>query len=146
MKKCEFILYINKNIICQRYFNVKRFNKKSINSIEMCYCVTDVVDLINVDLKKKSKDYLWRSYNPYKTQSEEDIIREDIFENEDIFDLEIKVDDRVVATRQFTGNLYQQRIRYSVDIRKMIPKIISIITETLSNENINVEYGSIYSN
>ena len=143
MKKCEFILYINKNIICQRYFNVKRFNKKSINSIEMCYCVTDVVDLINVDLKKKSKDYLWRSYNPYKTQTQEEIVREDIFENEDIFDLEIKVDDRVVATRQFTGNLYQQRIRYSVDIRKMIPKIISIITETLSNENINVEYSSI---
>jgi len=70
-------------------------------------------------------------------------VREDIFENEDIFDLEIKVDDRVVAARQFTGNLYQQRIRYSVDIRKMIPKIISIITETLSNENINVEYSSI---
>jgi len=70
MKKCEFILYINKNIICQRYFNVKRFNKKSINSIEMCHCVTDVVDLINVDLKKKSKDYLWRSYNPYKTQTQ----------------------------------------------------------------------------
>jgi len=143
MKKCEFILYINKNIICQRYFNVKRFNKKSINSIEMCHCVTDVVDLINVDLKKKSKDYLWRSYNPYKTQTQEEIVREDIFENEDIFDLEIKVDDRVVAARQFTGNLYQQRIRYSVDIRKMIPKIISIITETLSNENINVEYSSI---
>jgi len=143
MKKCEFILYINKNIICQRYFNVKRFNKKSINSIEMCYCVTDVVDLINVDLKKKSKDYLWRSYNPYKTQTQEEIVREDIFENEDIFDLEIKVDDRVVTARQFTGNLYQQRIRYSVDIRKMIPKIISIITETLSNENINVEYSSI---
>jgi len=143
MKKCEFILYINKNIICQRYFNVKRFNKKSISSFEMYECVTDVVDLINRDLKKKSIDYLWRSYNPYNEQKQEDIIREDVFENEDIFDLEIKVDDGVVTTRQFTGNFYQQRIRYSVDIRKMIPKIISIITETLSSENINVEYGSI---
>lgn len=143
MKKCEFILYINKNIICQRYFNVKGFNKKSISSFEMYECITDVVDLINRDLKKKSKDYLWRSYNPYKEQKQEDIIREDVFENEDIFDLEIKVDDRVVATKQFTGNFYQQRIRYSVDIRKMIPKIISIITETLSRENLNVEYGSI---
>lgn len=143
MKKCEFILYINKNIICQRYFNVKGFSKKSINSFEMYECVTDVVDLINRDLKKKSKDYLWRSYNPYKEQKQEDIIREDVFENEDIFDLEIKVDDRVVTARQFSGNFYQQRIRYSVDIRRMIPKIISIITETLSNQNLNVEYGSI---
>jgi len=109
----------------------------------MYECVTDVVDLINYDLKKKSVDYLWRAYNPYKPQKQEDIVRENIFDNEDIFDLEIKVDDRVVAARQFTGNLYQQRVRYSVDIRKMIPKIISIITETLSREKLNVEYGSI---
>jgi len=143
MKKCEFILYINKNIICQRYFNVKRYNKKSIGSADMYECVTDVVDLINYDLKNKSVDYLWRAYNPYKPQKQEDIVRENIFDNEDIFDLEIKVDDRVVVSRQFTGNLYQQRVRYSVDIRKMIPKIISIITETLSREKLNVEYGSI---
>ena len=66
-----------------------------------------------------------------------------IIDNEDIFKLEIKVDDRLVITRDFTGNIYQQRVRYSVDIRKIIPNIINRITETFSKEKLNVEYGSI---
>lgn len=143
MKKCEFILYINKNIICQRYFNVRNFNKDVINSIDLYYCISDSVELIESDLKNKSVDYLWKSFNPYKEQLEEEIVKENIFENEDVFDFEIKVDDRVIIAKQFTGNIYQQRVRYSVDVRKIIPEIIAKITETLSQEKLNVEYGSI---
>ena len=143
MKKCEFILYINGNIICQRYFNVKGFNKKALNSINTYYCINDVVELIEYDLKKKSKEYLWRGFNSYAKQTPDQIVRENIFENEDIFRLEIKVDDRPVITKEFTGNVYQQRVRYSVDIRKIIPNIINRITETFAKEKLNVEYGSI---
>lgn len=143
MKKCEFILYINKNIICQRYFNVKRFNKKSINSMDLYYCIKDVTRIIENDLKKKSKEFLWRGYNPYIKQELEQIIKENIYDNEDIFDFEIRVDDRPVMSHQFTGNNYQQRVRYSVDIRKIIPNIINRITETLSEQNLTVEYESI---
>ena len=143
MKKCEFILYINGNIICQRYFNVKGFNKKSLKSFNTYECVSDVVDMIEADLKKKSKEYLWKGFNTYIKQTEDQIIRENIYDNEDIFKLEIKVDDKLVITRDFTGNIYQQRVRYSVDIRKIIPNIINRITETFSKEKLNVEYGSI---
>ena len=141
MKKCEFVLYINKNIICQRYFNVKGFNKKSLKSLDLYYCVNDVVKIIENDLKRKSVDYLWKGYNPYLKQEADQVIVENIYDNEDIFDLEIRVDDKVVAAKQFTGNVYQQRVRYSVDIRKKIPSIINRITETLSEENLTVEYG-----
>jgi len=143
MKKCEFILYINKNIICQRYFNVKRFNNKSVKSLDIYYCVNDVVDIIEKDLEKKSNDFLWRGYNPYVKQEVDQISKENIYENEDIFDFEIRVDDRVIVAKQFTGNKYQQRVRYSVDIRKIIPSIINRISETLSEENLTVEYGPI---
>lgn len=141
MKKCEFVLYINKNIICQRYFNVKGFNKKSLNSLDLYYCINDVVGIIENDLKRKSVDYLWKGHNPYLKQEADQVVVENIYDNEDIFDLEIKVDDRVVASKQFTGNIYQQRVRYSVDIRKKIPSIINRITETLCEENLTVEYG-----
>jgi len=143
MKKCEFILYINGNIICQRYFNVKNFNKKSLRSINTYDCINDVVEIIERDLKKKSKEYLWKGFNTYIKQTQEQIIIENIFDNEDIFKLEIKVDDRLVISKEFTGNVYQQRVRYSVDIRKLIPNIINRITETFSKEKLNVEYGSI---
>ena len=142
MKKFEFVLYINGNIICQRYFTVRNFKTKSLKSIESQDCLDECVRLIEKDLKKKTYEYLYRSYNPYK-QLQEDIISENIFENEDVFDFEIKTEDRFIGKRRFTGNVYPQRVRYSVDVRKIIPALIKEIQETFSGENFSVEYCGI---
>jgi hypothetical protein len=143
MKKFEFVLYINGNIICQRYFTVKNYNRKSLRSMDLVWCLESVTKMIKKDLKAKSEDFLWRQFNPYREQKPEDVNREDVYENEDVFDFEIKVDDRAVAKTKFTGNVYPQRVRYSVDIRKMIPSIISEIQNTFSEENLTVEYCGI---
>ena len=143
MKKFEFVLYINENIICQRYFTVRDFNPKSIKSIEAKECVETCVAIIQDDLKTKTFDYLEKNYNPWKEQLPEEIVSENIYENEDVFDFEIKADDRIVAKKRFTGNVYPQRVRYSVDIRKMIPSLIKEIQETFSQENFSVEYCGI---
>ncbi len=143
MKKFEFVLYINGNIICQRYFTVRNFKTKSLKSIESQDCLDECVRLIEKDLKKKTYEYLYRSYNPYKKQLQEDIISENIFENEDVFDFEIKTEDRFIGKRRFTGNVYPQRVRYSVDVRKIIPALIKEIQETFSGENFSVEYCGI---
>ena len=145
MKKFEFVLYINGNIICQRYFSVKNFKKEVLKSMDLKWCVDECVDIITDDLKEKSIEYLYRQYNPYQKQTQEelDASKKDIFEKEDIYHFEIKIDDRVVTTRQFTGNLYPQRVRYSVDVRSLIPKIIHNIQEAFSQENFTVEYSGI---
>jgi len=143
MKKFEFVLYINGNIICQRFFSVKNYNPKSVNSLEMIDCVNDCVKLIEDDLKEKTYEYLYKSFNPYKEQTKEEIISENIYENEDIFDFEIKIDDKCVVKKRFTGNVYPQRVRYSVDVRKIIPALIKQIQETFSSENFSVEYSGI---
>lgn len=143
MKKFEFVLYINGNIICQRYFTVRNFKSKSLKSIESKYCLDECVRLIQKDLKKKTYEYLYKSYNPYKKQLQEDIISENIFDNEDVFDFEIKTDDRLIGKKRFTGNVYPQRVRYSVDVRKIIPALIKEIQETFSKENFSVEYCGI---
>jgi len=140
MKKFEFILRINGNIICQRYFAVKNFNQKAVQSYDVMECVNDCVDMINSQLKKKSLEYLWGQYNPYEKQLEEQINKTPIYDKEDIFDFEIRIDERVIGARRFTGNVYPQRVRYSVDIRDLIPKIISQIQYTLGKENLHVEY------
>lgn len=143
MKKFEFILYINGNIICQRYFSVKNYNREVLKSLDMVECVNDCVRIVQNDLKEKSEDYLWKHFKPYHEQTEDDIPKGDIYEKEDTFDFEIRVDNRCVAKRTFTGNVYPQRVRYSVDIRKIIPTIIDTIQETLSRENFDVEYSGI---
>lgn len=143
MKKFEFILYINGNIVVQRYFTVKNFNPKSLRSMESKYCVDNCVRMIQDNLKNKTSNYLHKIYNPYKEQTKEDIISENIYDNEDIFEFEIKTDDRLVIKKSFSGNVYPQRVRYSVDIRKLIPDLIKEIQETFSEENISVEYCGI---
>jgi|688.fasta_scaffold06763_11 hypothetical protein len=143
MKKFEFVLYINSNIICQRFFSIKNFNQKILNSLELKDCVDDCVKLIEDDLKEKTYEYLYKNYNPYKEQTKEEIVVENIYENEDIFDFEIKIDDKCVVKKRFTGNVYPQRVRYSVDVRKIIPALIKQIQETFSSEYFSVEHSGI---
>jgi len=143
MKKFEFVLYINGNIICQRFFSVKNYNLNILRSTELIDCVNDCVRLIESDLKEKTYEYLYKNFNPYKEQTKEEIIVENIYDNEDIFDFEIKIDDKCVVKKRFTGNVYPQRVRYSVDVRKIIPALIKQIQETFSSENFSVEYSGI---
>jgi len=145
MKKFEFVLYINKNIICQRYFSIRDFNKDIKNTMDLKWCVEECVQIIQDDLKDKSRDYLYKQFNPYKTQTQEDVelTKNENSEKEDVFDFEIKIDDKPVIKTSFNGNLYPQRVRYSVDVRKLIPGIISTIQETFSQEYFTVEYSGI---
>ena len=74
MKKFEFVLYINRNIIVQRYFTVKNYNKEVLNSINLYNCLKNVVRLIQDDLKAKSEDYMWKNYNEYEKQEADQIV------------------------------------------------------------------------
>lgn len=145
MKKFEFVLYINNHIICQRYFSVKNFNRDVVRSLDLKWCVDDCVEIINRDLKAKSIDFLYKQYNEFvkQTQEELDSIRQDIYENEDVFDFQIKIDDKPVITKRFTGNIHPQRVRYSVDVRSIIPIIINTIQDVFSQEEFTVEYDGI---
>ena len=145
MKKFEFVLYINNNIICQRYFSVKNYYSEVKNSMDLKWCVDQCVRIIQTDMEKKSGEYLYRQYNPWQKQTQDmiDASKKDVSEKEDVFDFEIKVDDNVISKSRFTGNDYPQRVRYSVDVRKLIPAIITNIQEVFSQEYFTVEYSGM---
>lgn len=143
MKKFEFILYINGNIVVQRYFSIRNFKQNSLHSIEAKECIDRCVYMIEEDLKSKTFDYLYKNYNPWKEQLLQEVVYENIYDEEDFFDFEIRTDDISIVKKRFTGNVYPQRIRYSVDIRKIIPNLIKEIQETFSDENFTVEYCGI---
>ena len=83
----EFYLRINGNErpIVGRNFNVRGYNPKSLRSMDIKYCVDEVVGMIQDQFRSKSEDYLYRYYNPYSTQNPEDIEVKDLFEEEDLF-------------------------------------------------------------
>jgi hypothetical protein len=138
----QFVLYINDNIICQRYFNIFEFNEESLNSIEIKDLMQSIAGMNNGDhgslgiipryLQKKSLTYLWDNYNPYSNQQDEN--NKNIFERKDNFQFEIKVDNKTIAKTEFSGNYFPPKIRYAVDVREIIPDIMSEIRFFLSQK------------
>ena len=49
-QKCEFLLELGKNIICQRYFTVRNFNPKAIYSLDLHHTVSYIIDKIESSL------------------------------------------------------------------------------------------------
>ncbi len=138
----EFLLRINGKPIVGRNFQIKGYNPKSLRSVEMKDTIDEVVEIIQRQFLLKSRTYLWRYYNPYQPQiiSEDDGSKKDIYENEDIFTLQIKVKGRVVAEKMFSGNVYPPKVRYDVDIRSIISEIISTIQNGLTMKKYTHEY------
>jgi hypothetical protein len=149
-QRFEFVLYVNKNIICQRYFSIKDFNEKSLKSLELKDLMDRIVGMNNGDfgsmgiipkmLKKKAIEFLWKNYNPYSPKEE---VAKNNFEKEDIFEFEIKVDKNVVAKSFFSANNFPQAVRYQVDIKEMIPTIIGDIKDTLSQKKYTQKYSNV---
>lgn len=149
-QRFEFILYINNHIICQRYFSIRDYNEKSIKSLDLKDLMDRIVGMNNDEygtmgiipthLKKKAAEYLYKFYNPYNPPKADPY--KNIFEKEDVFDFEIRVDKLTVAKSTFSGNYFPPQVRYQVDIKELIPNIISEIKDTLSQK----KYMNMYAN
>ena len=141
-QRFEFVLFINNHIICQRYFNIRDFDENSVN-LENIKELMDYLTGINTNnvgqmgiipsfLKAKSVDFLWATYNPYSPSQEQST--KTTSDKIDDFQFEIKIDRRVVAKSTFSGNLFQPKVRYAVDIKEIIPSIMSEIRYFLSEK------------
>lgn len=131
----EFLFLINGNPIVGRNFPINNFNRESLKSYELKETIDDTVILIQNMFKNKTYDYMDRYYRYFVASTEEVVDPVDIYENEDFFTLQIKVKGKVVCERIFSGNDYPPNVRYDVDIRKIIPKIIEYLQQGLSRKN-----------
>lgn len=143
-QRFEFILYINNHIICQRYFNIRDYNEKATKDTflmkELMNKLTGMnngpigtLGLIPNRLKEKAVDYLWNNYNQYQVQTQADIVNHN--EKLDNFQFEIKVDKVSVAKSEFSGNVFPPKVRYQVDIKEIIPPIMTEIRNYLSQKS-----------
>jgi hypothetical protein len=145
-QRFEFVLYINNNIICQRYFHIFDFNEDSIKSLEVKEMMDEITGMHNCKfgslgiipnyLKEKSAQYLWDNYNPYFNQTDETYKAP--AKKGDMFQFEFKVDKRVVAASQFPNEFFTLNPKVSVDIREIIPMIMSEIRQTMSRKNYSI--------
>jgi hypothetical protein len=141
----EFLFLINGNPIVGRNFPVYNFNKSSIGSLEMKELIDDCVDTLKNHFKNKTYDYMCKYYNPYfYTTAEENASDEfemkNIYDKEDFFTFQILHKKRVVAEKIFSGNDYPPKVRYDVDIRKILPVITNQVQQGLSQKNYTKKY------
>ena len=128
--KFEFILRINENIVCQRYFNIRGYNNTAKDSMDLKWELEDIISTIQSYLKEKSEDFLWVNYNPYRIKNS--VVREEKKEGEDYFTFEIRVDGKIIIIERFTAMVYPPKVRYSVNVKSLIPEVISKIQRCLS--------------
>jgi hypothetical protein len=135
--KFEFILTLEGNIICQRYFNVKDHVPQARRSMDLHYYLKNICDEISEDLKIKSSNYLCENQNFILNSESVEDLNEDKKEH---FLLEIKLNDDVFIQRIFPAYYYHPKVRYTVDIRPKLKMILSDLTDILSSEDLETTY------
>ena len=135
--KFEFLLTLEGNIICQRYFNVKDHYFQARRSMDLHYYVKNICNEISEDLKIKSSNYLCE-YQNFILNSEN--VEDEKNQEKEHFLLEIKLGEDVFIQRIFPAYYYHPKVRYTVDIRPKLKRILSDLTDILSSDDLETTY------
>ena len=136
--KVEFLLMCNDNIVVQRFFNVKGFNKNAHKSEEFYDYIKSFCNSLQNDLKMRSVVYMLE--NKYEIMENPDVLNTSITEGEENFNLYIKVENLTICQRSFDAKVYPPKVRYTVDLRPKLKSILSEITDIFSDKKFNYFY------
>jgi len=123
-ERFEFALYVNNNIICKRNFKINDFIEHSMETAEFKDRVDTIVNMIDNDLKSKSRVYTWYNFNPMEPDAFEEA-NPMIEPWECTFKFEVSDRKKVVISKIWDGYGYPKFIRDKVDISNKVVKITS---------------------
>ena len=124
-ERFEFALYVNNNIICKRNFKINDYIEHSMESVEFKDKMCEIVNMIDNDLKSKSRVYTWYFFNPTEPDAFEEFVGKPIEPWECTFKFEVSDRKRVVFSKIWDGYAYPKAIRDKVDISNKAVKITS---------------------
>lgn len=134
--KFEFLLTLENNIVIQRFFNVPNYDPKSLIGLELYECVKEICEDIATDLKWKTLDYLNDNADYFFDMDQSEVVKE----KEEWFLLSIKLGEQVFMSRIFPAHVYHPKVRYAVDIRPKVRKILAELTDVLSSSESTTKY------
>jgi len=137
MTKMEFLLTLNDNIIVQRYYNVKGYNKNAKNSFELYETVMGIQEEIHNDLKMKSITYMLD--NEYQIAADPNIMETSMTDEAEDFNVYIKLNDDVIYHRIWDGKVYPPKVRYTVDVRPHLKSVLKALTNVFSTDKLTYE-------
>jgi hypothetical protein len=134
----EFLLSLNDNIVVQRFFNVKGYNPKVKNSLELYEYIKSLKNELEYELKMRTVDYMID--NMYQIMEDPTILETSYTDGPEIFNLVIKLDNETICHRVFDAKKFPPKIRYTVDIRPQIKSVLRELTDIFSTKKLTYEY------
>lgn len=136
--KMEFLLTLNDNIIVQRFFNVRGFNPKAKNSVELYDFISGLKNDLEYHLKMKTTIYMLD--NKDAIIHDPSIMDTSYTDGPEIFNLFVKVGDMTICHRIFDGKFYPPKVRYTVDVRPFLKEVLRELTDIFSSQKLNYQY------
>jgi hypothetical protein len=140
LTKLEFLLTLNENIVVQRFFNVKGFNPRAKNSVDLYEFMKDTAQTLQYDLKMKTVIYMLD--NKESIMHDPSIMETSFTDGPEIFNLYIKLNEQTLCHRIFDGKKFPPKVRYTVDVRPYLKEILKTLTDIFSETELNFKYLS----
>ena len=137
--KVEFLLMCNDNIVVQRFFNVRGFNRIAYKSEELYDHVSRLCRELTYDLKMRSVVYMLE--NKYEILENSELLNTSITNGPENFNLILKVGDMTISHKP-----YPPKVRYTVDLRPKLKTIMSDFTDIFSGQKFNYFYPELIKN
>jgi hypothetical protein len=139
--KLEFLMMVNDNIIVQRFFNVREFNPKAKNSMDLYYLLREFSHDIEHQLKMKSVIYMMDNMDEIVVNPA--VLDTAYTEGPEYFNVFIKQGDTTICHRQFNAKVYPPKVRYTVDVRPHLKNLLMSLTDIFSSRNLTLDYMGI---
>jgi hypothetical protein len=136
--KLEFLLTLNENIIVQRFFNVRNFNPKAKDSVDLYEAVKYFSEQLMYHLKMKTVIYMMD--NQDSITLDETILNTSFTDDSENFNIFIKIGDQTICHRIFDGKIFPPKVRYTVDVRPFLKDILKELTDIFSDQKLNYKY------
>ena len=136
--KMEFLLTLNDNIVVQRFFNVRGYNSRAKNSMELYDLVSSVKDELQYHLKMKTVIYMMD--NRDSITNDPSVMNTSYTEGPEVFNIYVKVGDTTICHRVFDGKFFPPKVRYTVDVRPFLKDILRELTDIFSTTKLTYQY------
>jgi hypothetical protein len=136
--KMEFLLSLNDNIVVQRFFNVRGYNPKAKNSIELYEFIAEFKEELQEYLKMKTLAYMMD--NQDSIMHDPTIMDTSFTDGPEVFNIYIKLGEQTICHRIFDGKFYPPKVRYTVDVRPFLKETLRGLTDIFSDKKLSYNY------
>jgi hypothetical protein len=126
LNRFEFLLTLQNNIVCQRFFPVKNFNPKAKNSLQISEYMKYMCNVISEDLKNKNAEYMFENKSQYENNENIEEVKE-----KQHYLLQLKLNDITFNERIFPSNIYHPKVR--LDVRDYVKPFLNDLSSILSS-------------